>query len=116
MDKVITMTPGGLIAGFLAICAGIRAVATAASWLIKAIKAVKAPTKAQDDRLDALEETVQRHEEYFSTDKTRLDAFEEGNRITQRALLALLAHGIDGNAVEAMEKAKEELTNHLIER
>jgi len=47
MDKVITMTPGGLIAGFLAICAGISAVATAASWLIKAIKAVKAPTKSR---------------------------------------------------------------------
>lgn len=116
MDKVITMTPGGLIAGFLAICAGISAVATAASWLIKAIKAVKAPTKAQDDRLDALEDTVRQHAEYFAADKKRLDAFEEGNRITQRALLALLAHGIDGNAIDAMEKAKEELTNHLIER
>ena len=46
----------------------------------------------------------------------RLDKIEEVNTITQRALLALLAHGIDGNDIEAMRKAKAELTDYLIER
>ena len=49
-------------------------------------------------------------------DFNRLNKLEEGNIVTQRALLALLAHGIDGNDVEAMRKAKAELTDYLIER
>ena len=49
-------------------------------------------------------------------DYNRLNQLEEGNIITQRALLALLAHGIDGNDIEAMRKAKAELTDYLIER
>ena len=49
-------------------------------------------------------------------DFNRLNKLEEGNIVTQRALLALLAHGIDGNDIEAMRKAKAELTDYLIER
>ena len=47
---------------------------------------------------------------------TGMQRLEEGNKITQRALLALLAHGIDGNDVDAMKKAKTDLTNYLIEQ
>lgn len=49
-------------------------------------------------------------------DFNRLNKLEEGNIVTQRALLALLAHGIDGNDIKAMKKAKTDLTNHLIEQ
>jgi len=49
-------------------------------------------------------------------DKKRLDSLDEGNRATQRALLALLDHGIDGNNIEQMQHAKEALQNHLINR
>ena len=45
-----------------------------------------------------------------------MQRLEEENIVTQRALLALLAHGIDGNDIEAMRKAKTELTDYLIER
>ena len=55
-------------------------------------------------------------DEYLALDKRRLDNMDEGNRVTQRALLALLAHGIDGNNVEQMEKAKSALEEHLINR
>jgi len=36
--------------------------------------------------------------------------------VTQRALLALLAHGIDGNHLPQMEEAKQELELHLIKK
>ena len=32
------------------------------------------------------------------------------------ALLALLDHGIDGNNIEQMKQAKEDLQRHLVER
>ena len=49
-------------------------------------------------------------------DNNRLESIEEGNRATQRALLALLDHGIDGNNIKQMQDAKETLQNHLINR
>ena len=70
-------------------------------------------------KIARLEQRVKRLEEidgYLETDKKRLDGIEDGNRATQRALLALLDHGIDGNNIAQMQKAKEELQEHLISR
>ena len=70
-------------------------------------------------KIAQLEQRVKHLEEidgYLETDKKRLDGIEDGNRATKRALLALLDHGIDGNNIAQMQKAKEELQEHLISR
>ena len=116
MDRVITITPQGLMTGFLAVCAGISCIGAAIGWIIKAWTHFKKPSNDQNARLSALEEENRKYAEYFAADKRKLEALEEGNRVTQRALLALLSHGIDGNDIEGLRKAQTELTNHLIER
>lgn len=116
MNEAITFTIGQLVGGFLALCAGISCVAGAVVWIVKGVRAAKAPNQKQDDRLSALEARVAKHDEYFERDKQRLESIEDGNRVTQRAILALLAHGIDGNEVEAMKSAKQELQDYLIKR
>lgn len=103
-------------ADFLAVCAGFSAVALAVSWLIRAVKAVRKPNQIQNERLEALEKRYEENNEKLARDLERLEALEEGNRVTQRALLALLKHGIDGNDVDAMKKAQTELQEFLIER
>ena len=55
-------------------------------------------------------------QQYLANDKKHLDSLDDGNRITQRALLALLSHGLDGNSIEQMEAAKAALEEHLINR
>ena len=55
-------------------------------------------------------------DEFLAADKKRLDNIDESTRVTQRALLALLAHGIDGNHHTQMEEAKQELEEHLIKK
>lgn len=116
MDAVISFTPASLAAGFLTVCAGISCIAAAMGWIIKAINAAKAPGKKVNDRLTAVENAIAQHSKFFDSDKKRLDALEEGNRVTQQALLALLAHGIDGNDIEAMVEAKKALETYLIRR
>lgn len=116
MDTVISFTPAQLFAGILAVCAGISCIAAAIGWVVKGIQAAKAPAKKVDDRLKALEKITADHETYFANDKKRLETIEEGNRVTQKAILALLSHGIDGNDVDAMRAAKNELQEYLIER
>lgn len=116
MPKIITLSPTLALQWFLAVCAGISTVAVAIGHVIKIIHAARAPQKALKARLETLEKTADEYRKYFSRDKERLDAYEEGSRVTQRAILALLAHSIDGNDVDALKKAKAALENFLIER
>ena len=84
--------------------------------IIKAVKAAKAPNEKQDERLKALEEWKMIVDGKLDRTSIRLESIEEGNRASQRALLALLDHGIDGNNIKQMQDAKESLQNHLINR
>lgn len=113
---VITFTPMELFQAVLAVCGAITAVAAAVAVVASLIKKAKAPNQLQNDRLKALEEGQKNHRELLDKDNRRLQDIEEGNRITQKALLALLSHGIDGNDVDGMRKAKEELQRYLINK
>ena len=84
--------------------------------IVKAVKTAKAPNNLQNERLDALEQWRSEVDQKLTRDNDRLSAIDNGNRVTQRALLALLDHGIDGNNITQMQHAKEELQEHLINR
>lgn len=116
INTPITFTPGQLIALFLGVCAVISAAGGAVAWIAKGVSKARAPEKRQDERITELERRVAKHDEFLDRDKERLEAIEEGNRVTQRAILALLAHGIDGNDIDALRAAKTELQDYLIKR
>ena len=105
-----------MIAFFLAAAGAISTVAAADNWLVKLIGVFKAPNEAQNRRLEIIERHMQEVDGFLARDKARLDNMDESTRVTQRALLALLAHGIDGNHKTQMEEAKEELQLHLIRK
>ena len=100
----------------LAAASAIVLLANAAEKISKTISAARAPNTRQDERISALEEWRKNVDRKLEADKLHLATIDDGNRATQRALLALLDHGIDGNNIEQMQHAKEELQNHLINR
>ena len=104
------------VAWLLAAAGAVSALGGAANHLVRLIKALKSPNEAQDRRLQSLEKHMQEVDAFLAGDKKRLDIMAESTRITQRALLALLAHGIDGNHQKQMEEAKTELELHLIKK
>ena len=114
MEDVITLNSIWTVVAWVA--AAIVLLANAAEKISKALQAAKAPNKAQDARLADLEDRVERVETKLTRDHDRFEGLDGSNRITQRALLALLDHGIDGNNIEQMQHAKEELQQHLINR
>lgn len=116
MHTQIAITPMQLIEGFLALCGAIVAVSAAIGVVVSAVKKAKSPNQKQNERLDTLEHRVDKHDEFLGNDKKRLDKIDEGNRVTQHALLALLKHGIDGNDIDSMRKAKSDLEIYLIEK
>lgn len=113
MKELLTAELGTAL---LAAASTIVLVSNAAEKILKAYKAAKAPNDRQNERLDSLENWKEEVNHKLSNDNERLGTIEEGNRATQRAILALLDHGIDGNNVEQMQEAKKSLQNHLINR
>jgi hypothetical protein len=100
----------------LAGASAIVLLANAAEKIGKAVQMAKAPNVKQDERLEKVEKHLEEVDHFLEKDKKRLDSLEEGNRATQRALIALLDHGIDGNNIKQMQDAKTELMTNLINR
>ena len=105
-----------VLGAVLAVAGGISTLGGAANWLVNLVQVIKAPNAEQDRRLADLETHMREVDGYLANDKKRLDSIDDSTRVTQRALLALLAHGIDGNHQKQMEEAKEELEIHLIKK
>lgn len=110
------ITPENIWTWLLAGASAVVLLSNAAEKIVKAWKTAKAPNARQDERLDELEAWRQTVDGKLNRDNERLESIEDGNRATQRALLALLDHGIDGNNIEQMQDAKKALQNHLINR
>ena len=110
------ITPAIVLGAILAVAGGISTLGNAANWLVKFVAVFKAPNVEQDKQLAELQEWRRGVDQKLDNDNRRLNRNEDSERITQRALLALLAHGIDGNHQKQMEEAREELQNHLISK
>ena len=110
------ITPEMIWSCVLAAASAFVLLSNAFEKAVKAFKAAKAPNVKQDERISDLEKWKEKVDRRLSNDDDRLRDIEKGDRATQRALLALLDHGIDGNNIKQMQDAKEELQNHLINR
>ena len=113
MDNI---TPETIWTVLLSVASAFVLLSNAAEKIVKAYKTAKAPNVRQDERLSELEKWRDKVERRLSNDDDRLREIEKGDRAMQRALLALLDHGIDGNNIKQMQDAKEELQDHLINK
>ena len=129
----VTFTVHQIWLAVLAIAGGIVSLSAAGTVIGKWIAGVKKPSQdiQKNSRdLKELKETVAdmklklgelmqwkgKADGLFANDKTRLDRIDAGQRVEQQGILALLDHGLDGNNVAQMEKAKIALQEHLINR
>lgn len=108
----------------VSICLGVTAVISLINLITGIIKDHRKPTDDIEKRVSDIEKKLdyemkaifESYEVRFKNDKARLDTIEEGNRVTQRAIRALLRHSIDGNNTEGLIKAEADLSEYLIDR
>lgn len=112
MDTMIAFTPSQV----LALCSAIVVISGAVHVFINIFARVSAPAKLQNTRLDSIEEHLESHDTLLNNDLKHLENIDEANRVIQKAILALLSHGIDGNDIDELKKAKKELEDYLIKR
>lgn len=103
-------------ATILAGASAVVLISNAIEKIAAVVRAAKAPSVNQDKRIDDLEAWRKEVDKKLTSEHKHLSSIDDGNRVTQRALLALLDHGIDGNNIEQMQHAKAELQDHLINR
>ncbi len=106
MDLLMTQT--------LSICSLITGVTAVIMIVVQIIKKAKEPNDTQNSRITKCESDISEIRGMLAKDSKRFDKVEDGNRIIQRCMLALLSHGIDGNEIESMRRAKEDLQEYLI--
>lgn len=123
MDNVISFTPAELIGLIIGIATAIITISTATGVIINVIRKTKEPEKKQDERisncearLDKLDLVIEKFQGFFSNDDRRFREIEEGNKKTQKALLALLKYSLNGNDKTALIEAERSLEEYLINR
>lgn len=99
-----------------AVAGAVILIRNGAAAVIDLIKWWKAPNADQDKRIEALEHATAELQREANAIRTRLDTNDDGMTIMYKSLLALLGHGIDGNNVDEMRSAKQEIQNYLIKR
>ena len=102
-----------IVAAGMAFCGAVNTVGAAVMWIDRLRQAVKAPNDTQDSRLLKLEQRMEEAERKLGRDHAAFQSLSESTAVTQRALLALLGHGLHGNNVEEMTMAEKELKSYL---
>ena len=94
---------------------------------IDAIKSIFSPVLKMDERLKTVEAHDAKDFERFDTVDAKINAVdsrmeakfalqERTNQTILKSLAALINHEIDGNGIEGLKSAREDLYNHIIDR
>lgn len=118
----------------VSVCGGITGIAAAIAVIVKFNTFLKKPNHDQDvkiedlttrvvkleGKVEGLEDDLKKqnlhHKELFERDKERLDTQENSMNMLLRANFALLGHALNGNNVEQMQSAFNDIQEYLFNR
>ena len=98
----------------LAGASAIVLLSNAAEKIIRAVKAVKAPEEKQNADIEDIKDRLTKVETKLSSDDQRIKDAKECNHVLTKGMLALLDHGINGNNVNQMKAARQDVEAYLI--
>lgn len=90
--------------------------ATVITLIYGLMKFAGSPNRSQNKRLDDLEAWKEQVDRRLTTGDDHFREIDNGNRITQKAILALMKHAINGNDVDELRKAERSLEEYLVEK
>ena len=100
----------------LIICGAIMTIGGATVYIIKIIQKIKQPEETQNQKITNLENRVTVLEGYSKSVNDRIKVMEEVMKVTQQALLAIMSYEINGNDIDKLKQAKDDLEEYLIKR
>ena len=126
MEQIV-INPADLWQVIVAVCGGIIALSGAGAVIMGIVNRAKAPNDKQNERIAALETDVKKINERldydnnrFADDMTRINELEQTMKITTKIIIsslqALTQHAIDGNNIEQLKNAENELNQYLMDK
>ena len=98
----------------LAAASAVVLLSNAAEKIIKAVKVAKAPEERQNAEIEEIKKRLTKVETKLSSDDARIKDAKECNHVLTKGMLALLDHGINGNNVNQMKAARQDVEAYLI--
>jgi hypothetical protein len=96
-------------------CLGLVLQIGAVVALIKSLAAFASGTNhTQNNRLDNLEKQITDMQLRLDKGDEHFDRNDNANTVTQKALLALIEHALNGNNIQGLKEVKNELENYLV--
>ena len=92
---------------FLAMCGSIVTIAGAVIVIYKLYQKAKQPDSERD-------KLMKEHEKKLENCQQRLDSVEGGMVVLMKATLAMMNHIINGDSIEEIKKASEDIQEYLI--
>lgn len=74
------------------------------------------PRKELEERVDSLDNRIAEIENKLKNYDYRVIQLEDGVKVLLRSMSALLSHSIDGNNLEEMKDARDDLNEYLISK
>lgn len=108
---------------FLTCCTAIVTVSAAIAVIIRWVNKAKEPSTVLTKRINDHEDLIAEQNEkikdimaILKKDKNSIETINEGNRITQRSLLALMEFSLNDRDPSKLQDAREELQEFLIKK
>lgn len=98
----------------LAVASAIVLLSNAIEKIVKAFKAAKAPEQRQDNEIVEIKGRLVKIEAKLENDKIQIADAKECNHVITKGMLALLEHGINGNNIDQMREARNDVNAYLI--
>lgn len=98
----------------LAVASAIVLLSNAAEKISKAVRAAKAPEQRQNDEIEDIKTRLDKLEKEILVDEKQLKDARACNHVITKGVLALLDHGINGNNIDQMKEARQDVEQYLI--
>lgn len=122
-NPVFTFTAQDMLTMMLSVCGALVSISAAIAVVVKFNNFLKKPNKDQDARIDKLEErlkTVEGRCDTFDKQlegvKKHLNSLDESINMLLRAEFAQLGHNLNGDNVEQMQRAFDDIQEFLFKR
>lgn len=122
-NPVFTFTAQDILTMMLSVCGALVSISAAIAVLVKFNNFLKKPNKDQDARIDKLEgrlKTVEGRCDTFDKQlegvKKHLNSLDESINMLLRAEFAQLGHNLNGDNVEQMQRAFDDIQEFLFKR
>lgn len=97
-------------------CAGVMTIGGAGAIFVALYRWAKKPDINRDEKIKGHDEKLDNDNRRIIDMERRMAANEQANEITMRSILALMNNAIDGDHVDDLKKARDDMNDFLFNK